>query len=615
MKSLSALHERALVSEPFLSVGNQLSSASWVHGLVGSVKSASSSAEDVGCALSCLGCLTARLEWLRAWDFCDVYSLLARLAEKGSQTKAAKDVLGRALIMNPVAGDTLVDLGAHVANAEFHLARNTSISQMLNEVSDVLVGSTLAEQLQFSLRIYSWMQMHSVSELEEEGATNLCVLLTSWVSQLCISLEVASDREKSSSYSVAVVRLAGVFEMICVAVFRSDSEALRKALTSCLSGRLNLEAISSAEDDAQGLVVVFDRLLSVRSYTDRGASVAVQIGFVNLFCTLVSASDEDYKIELYNSGLLRSCVRFIESAIDFVQPVNSAKILDHSANMDLLSCHAAALWRTLLSSNCKQALQTITESDTLSVIVKDWVLRSRGHTSKASKISFSSPSMTLSLRLLMELVSRKEEVPLLVIEMGNILRSHSILSAYLEKGHRESAKDALYMDFVNCLSLFESSSVDQSLLRELPLDFISVSRLPGLLFGCSQLSMHFARLLDGMSSTSEKPHYADASGVAQILPRQIEESVPEPRNARLKQMSLRGSAGQSPCSFVTRAHTLLLQGESRLENPRRCNRRCRLRLTQSRAGLRQVPCARLSSRGALSRAMSCLWLSTAWGCF
>ena len=126
-----------------------LSSYGWVHAMSSILKQAKSNTSDMTLAAECLGYLAVQKEWTHAWTANDVMHTLTHLATTALDVRLKPAVIEASnayLTHYPSAVDAYVNMEHIYSAADVCSARSVSIGVLLEEISDLSLGSTLEEQ-------------------------------------------------------------------------------------------------------------------------------------------------------------------------------------------------------------------------------------------------------------------------------------------------------------------------------------------------------------------------------------------------------------------------------------------------------------------------------------
>jgi hypothetical protein len=547
MRPLSRLRPNLIVLEPFKSIGFTLSSFGWVQGLITLVRGSKSQADtdDQSVAASCLGFLACQPSWMRAWVSCDVMTALSSAAEQSSNDKAqkaAKVSIVAAAAQSPELIDAMLDLNMPV-NSTLNATRNISSAALVEEANDLMFGSTLHEQSTFTDKLCSYSRLICSGGDTPLGDIHclerVTLLMGKWIPKMAASLEVLSDKSKVDLCGSVILRqLDFLEEFIMYALRRHSSDAVKTLATCLLSSE-------STADEPLGLLLCFDRLVAMKSYINSDICVKIQLKIIDFLSVLIIEKRGDLIDVLHSTGAFRSCIGFIDANIESVRQLSKSKG-QVMRDIDILSFYSIRLWGDMLASGSTKVQQSIINTDIISRICQDWASDCSSFGSVVGGKQFTYFIRKEAFQLLYTLVSKKDNVALLIRELESIFNSLFIVKSINESeymhGRRPSlntTNNSFSADILTSLCSMDSRAIDTCLMREgVSIDLIDAIRYRDL----HPLTHNMWGQYFFVNNTPTE-HYS-LQGAA-LEPASVSAVVePNWKNDRLKNIYLRSSKGR-----------------------------------------------------------------------
>eukprot|EP01041_Mallomonas_annulata_P000829 gene829-1611_t len=207
-------------TEPFSSLGMDLTSHGWIYAISDIIRNAKRVNKEIYLkSIQCLHLMSTRVIWMRSWMTFEILPMLLFISHQNGNESGgpiarleAQATIRNACILQPLIANTMINLRLpNTQSLSGYLTLESSSEILCIESNDLIFGSTILEQSKFTLKLISWVEATFpptnngnsnifISDNRDINgnnifwqpililAGNLCTLLP----RLCLSLEIIS---------------------------------------------------------------------------------------------------------------------------------------------------------------------------------------------------------------------------------------------------------------------------------------------------------------------------------------------------------------------------------------------------------------------------------------
>jgi serine/threonine protein kinase len=409
-----ALPGELMEAEPFLSLGQDFSSAGWVHGISEMLRTKTTNADLAVNAIMCLRLMAHRAGFMRSWSVFQIMPILCNVAKQPGRDYAilrleAQATLKLATASSPAATEALITLRVPNLEAVQGMIHVTPIVNLLIEANDMSFGSTLEEQKRFAMDALSWMNSVFPAEVpfsvlaqhnfDDRDASqwntlfDVAAQVISWVPKLCLALVVtdaqdSSKREKTQTSCLVAIKQLQIVERIILYALSSGHPSAAACVVRCLwaagtpmdaqsakseSVKYALQLIES-QINGNGLIACIDQLTSTGTFIDTFLSLRLQFTIMHVITRLMKYGSADILSLMCSCGIVRTVDKFLQGAFLIMKDVPrlGQQGLFMKQYKEMTSC-LREVWGVLVGTRDGRVYEDILDLNLIQKMVQDWL--------------------------------------------------------------------------------------------------------------------------------------------------------------------------------------------------------------------------------------------------